>query len=175
MSDTPVFPSNEPRSIDATTANRPPKPTPPMRHREDDAITLGNPPMPEAPPPEGKQWSFVKAYFDNKQKKHVNAHWRLIPVKREGKRDPISHRASTKPRKAKPRGPVPGKPRMTSPAHATYVRDKLAVPLTFFVTLKNMEPHQGTEIQNLLYECIQTIHTARLFIGRFTTDQPMDE
>lgn len=83
-----------------------------------------------------------------------------------------------KPRKPKLKRGRPRKserPQFTSPAHAEYLRDKLAVPLTLLVTLRHMTTNTDPDVRNMMHESIETIKMARLFVGRFVANNPMEE
>jgi len=121
------------------------------------------PPKPDRPLKPGYQWVWVEDRIDRKGLKTA-AHWRMW----------IKQKPGSKASQKRTPGPKPGKPRMTSPAHAQYLRDRLDVPITYFTTLRSSQP-LSSEIDQLLGECHAILKMVQLFVGRFTSNLDMSD
>ena len=122
-----------------------------------------HPPMPTKEPKPGYKWSFVPSHMRNGAM--TEPMWRQSLITKGPKK--------LKPKRGRP--PHSERPRFTGQAHATHLRDQLQVPLTFLLTLQHMTQNKTPDVQNMMYECVEIIKEARLFIGRFTTNKPMEE
>lgn len=122
--------------------------------------TDARPPMPTVEPKPGYKWVFVPPHI--RHGKPTKPMWRQA-------------RATYKKAPGQKRGPKPGQPRMTNPAHATSVSDRLSLPLAFLHGMYVGNDLDTMDVNSTVRECVDAINDARLFIDRFRNVKSTEE